>query len=67
MTEIVLLMEVQSRPDEPSNISSFSAVEVRHAPQSVWANDDALLNIKLMRVTLDTSHFERSPLNDVAE
>ena len=27
----------QSRPDEPSNIPSLSAVEVRHAPQSVRA------------------------------
>ena len=64
--EVVVLV-VQIRPDEPSNIPSLSAVEVCHAPQSVWANDDAPVNIHLMRVTLDTSHFERSPLNDDAE
>ena len=33
--EVVVLV-VQIRPDEPSNIPSLSAVEVPHAPQSVW-------------------------------
>ena len=54
----------QNRPDEPSNISSLFAVEVNHTPQSVCAKDEAPLNILLMLVTLDTSHFERSALKD---
>ena len=29
-------------------------------------NDSALENMRLMSVTVDTSHFERSPLNDFA-
>ena len=32
---------VQSRPDEPTNISVLSAVEVLHAPQSECEKDDA--------------------------
>ena len=38
----VLVLSMQIRPDEPSNISSLSAVEVYHAPQRVCAKDDAL-------------------------
>ena len=63
----VLAPGVQICPDEPSNIPSLSAVEVSHAPQRVCANDDAPENILAMSVTLDTSHLETSPLNDVEE
>ena len=63
----VLVLVVQMRPDEPSNISSLSAVEVNHAPQSDCAKDDALKNIFSMLFTLDTSQLEMSPLNDDAK
>ena len=54
-------------PFEPTNISVWLAFELLQAgPQSVCANDVAPLNILAMLVTLDTSHFEMSPLNDVA-
>ena len=62
----VLVPVLQMRPDEPSNILSLSAVEANHAPQSVCSKDDAPENTSTMWVTLETSHFERSPLNDVA-
>ena len=65
--EVVVLIVVQIRPDEPSNIPSLSAVEVLHAPQSVRAKDDAPANVCFMLVTLDTSHLEMSTLNDNAE
>ena len=45
--EVVVVMEVlvlvgqTSRPDEPTNISVLSAVDVAHTPQSVCANDEA--------------------------
>ena len=58
---------VQIRPDERSNISVLSAVEVVHMPQSVCVNDEASTNMSSMLVTLDTSHLERSRLNDDAE
>ena len=67
VVEVLVLVVVQIRSDEPSNIPSLFAVEVSHAPQSVCAKDDAPLNISSMLVTLDTSHLERSPLNDDAE
>ena len=38
--EVVVLV-MQIRPDEPSNILTLSAVEVLHDPQSVCAKDDA--------------------------
>ena len=57
---------VQIRPDDPSNICSFLAVEVLHLPQSVCAKDDAEASMRIMLVTLDTSHLERSLLNDDA-
>ena len=63
----VVVLVVQIRPDEPSNIPSLSAVEMSHAsPQSVCAKDDAPKNMCSMSVTLGTSHFEMSTLNDVA-
>ena len=62
-----LVVAVHIRPDEPSNIRSLSAVEVSHAPQSVCAKDDASKNMYFTLVTLDTSHSERSMLNDDAE
>ena len=67
--DVVLPMEVavQICPCEPSNILRLSAVEASHTPQSVCANDDALENISRIVVTLDTSHLERSPLNDDEE
>ena len=61
------VLVVHSRPDEPSNISCLSAVEVLHAPQSVCEKDDALRNMDFMLATLDTSHLEMSLLNDDAE
>ena len=62
-----LVLSVQNLPDEPSNISVLSAVEVVHGPQSVCAKDDAPENMSSMLVTLDTSHLEMSLLNDDAE
>ena len=67
LIEVVLLLEVQIRPDEPSNILSLSAVEANQAPQSVCAKDDAAKNMTFILVTLDTSHLEMSLLNDDAE
>ena len=64
VVEVLVLAVVQIRPDDPSNIPCFSAVEVLHSPQSVCANDDALSNMPIMVVTLDTSHLEMSLLND---
>ena len=67
--EVVLLLDVvvQIAPDEPyTNHQSLSAFEVSHAPQSVCEKADALLNMPIMLVTLDTSHLEMSLLNDVA-
>ena len=72
MEMVAVVMEAlglvpQIRPGERSKIPSLKAVEVRHAPQSVRVKDDAPANICFMLVTLDTSHFERSPLNDDAK
>ena len=67
VAEVLVLVVVQIRPDEPSNILTLSAVDVLHTPQSVCANDDAPENMSTISVTLDTSHLEMSPLNDVAE
>ena len=64
---VFVLVVVQIRPDEPSNIPSFFAVEVIHAPHSVCAKDDAPENISFMSVTLDTSHLDMSTLNDDAK
>ena len=47
-------------------MASLFAVEANHAPQRVRANDEAPLKIPAMLVTLDTSHFDRSALNDIA-
>ena len=63
----VLAPGAQICPDEPSNIPSLPAAEVGHAPQRVCANDVVPENMYVMLVTLDTSHFDKSPLNDVAE
>ena len=62
----VLALVAQIRPGDPSNIPSFAA-KVTHAPQSVCAKDDAPANVVSILVTLDTSHLERSTLNDDAE
>ena len=67
LVEVLVLVVAQSRPDEPSNISVLTAVEVIHTPQSVCANDDAEWNMKPISVTLDTSHVDMSPLNKEAE
>ena len=64
---VVVVLVVQSRPDEPSSIPCLYAVEVIHTPQSVCANDDAEWNMKPISATLDTSHLDMSPLNDDAE
>ena len=54
-------------PDEPSNISFLLAFEWTQAvPQSFRLNDVACQNMLVMSVTLDTSHFEMSPLNAFA-
>ena len=65
--EVLVLVVVQSRPGEPSNIPFLYALDVTHVPQSVCAKDDALENMSHMFVTQDTSHLERSLLNDDAE
>ena len=62
-----VVLDLQSRPGEPTNISVLSAVEVLHVPQSVCEKDDAPLNMRFMLVTLDTSHLDMSPLNDDAD
>ena len=70
MKNLVLLVAdslAQIFPGEPSNISVLSALEVLHAPQSACVKDDADANMRVISVTLDTSHMERSPLNDEAE
>ena len=64
--EVLVLVAVQIRPDDPSNIPCLSAVEVCHTPQSVCAKADASANMPRIVVTLDTSHVEMSPLNDDA-
>ena len=56
----------QIRPDESTNIERLFAVDVLHAPHRVCANDDAPENMPNILITLDTSHLEMSPLNDVA-
>ena len=61
-----LVLVVQSRPDDPSNIPSLSAVESLQAPQRVCAKDEAFENIPFMLTTLDTSHLEMSTLNNTA-
>ena len=68
VVEVVVLGGATVRPDEPSNIPSFfAAMFVLHVPERVCANDDAPEKISAMLVTLDTSHSERSRLNDGAE
>ena len=66
LAEVVVAVAMQSRPEEPTNISDLSAVEVPHAPQSVCEKDEAPENMRFMLVTLDTSHLEMSLLNDDA-
>ena len=63
----VIIVVIQIRPDEPSNILSLSAAEVIHVPQRVCENDGASENILTILATLDTSHLEMSLLNDDAE
>ena len=63
---VAVLVVVPIRPGEPSNILTLSAVEVLHASQSVCAKEEAPENMSRMLVTLDTSHLERSRLNDDA-
>ena len=54
-------------PGEKSNMICFVAFErTQAAPQSVCLNDFAPKNIRSILATLDTSHFEMSPLNDIA-
>ena len=53
-------------PDEPEKISFLLAVDFCHAPQRVWEKALAPWNMTPILITLDTSHFEISPLNDVA-
>jgi hypothetical protein len=54
-------------PDELTNMSFWLALELTQAaPQSCWLNDPAFENMLSMLVTLDTSHFEISRLNDDA-
>ena len=55
-------------PGEPSNMRFFVAFELTQAaPQSFRLKDFAPINIPVMSVTLDTSHFEISLLNDFAQ
>ena len=53
-------------PGQLWNMPYLLAVLVDHAPPSWWVNDVAPLSMWSMYVTFDTSHCERSPLNDVA-
>ena len=54
-------------PDERTNMSFWLAFELTQAaPQSCCLNDPAFENMLSMLVTLDTSHFEISRLNDDA-
>ena len=43
-----------------------TTLDTSHPERSLW-NDDAWENKPRMLVTLDNSHLEMSPLNDVAE
>ena len=61
-----VVLDLQSRPGEPTNISVLSAVKVLHEPQSVCEKDDAPLNMRFMLVTLDTSHLDMSVLKHEA-
>ena len=63
----VLVLVLQIRPRDPSNIVFLSAAEMPHLPQRVCAKDDAPENIFTMLPTLETSQLEMSPLNDDAE
>ena len=63
----VIKLSVHIRPGESVNIPSLSAFEVYHAKQRVCVKDEAPENMSSMLITLDTSHLERSPLNDDAE
>ena len=50
-------------PNEPENILSLLACDRTQVfPQSVRLNDVAARNMEDMSFTLDTSHFDRSPL-----
>ena len=54
-------------PEEPVNISILLAFEfTQEAWESVRLNDAALENMLSIITTLDTSHFEMSPLKLVA-
>ena len=54
-------------PDVPSNMRVFGALEwTQKAPQSFCLKDVAWENIRSILSTLDTSHFEISPLNNSA-
>ena len=54
-------------PDEPINVKVLGALEwTQAAPQSFRLNNIAPRNMESMLLTLDTSHFEMSPLNDLA-
>ena len=54
-------------PWEPSNIEVLVAFDcTQSTPQSFCSNAAASLNIVSISVTLETSHFEMSPLKDVA-
>ena len=54
-------------PDEPSNMFVLLALELTQlASHSSWLNALASKNMLFIEVTLDTSHFETSLLNDFA-
>ena len=54
-------------PGEPTNMPCLVACEwTQRAPHSFWSNDLAFRNMFFMFSTLETCHFEMSPLNDVA-
>ena len=64
--EVICRYPPQIFPGDPSNMPSLIAVEVNHAPQSVRLKAEAPLNMLVMSLTLDTSHFDRSTLKDIA-
>ena len=54
-------------PGEPANMSLFVALEwTQRAPHRFCLKDAAFRNMFFMLITLETSHFEMSLLNDVA-
>ena len=63
---VVVVVGAQSFPDDCANMDVWMALEELQCSQRVRAKDAAPLNMLRISFTLDTFHFEMSPLNDVA-